>query len=121
MNISDKLEAFLAYNKKGDPSHYGFDSEYQQTFANEGQRKAKYIVDDLLAKAEKEKVSLNKFAYLCIGGADGSEPETVLSDTPIDYAVMIEISDSAAEEAKKNPNFLKHVEKHLLYFMEMQR
>jgi hypothetical protein len=74
MNVADKLEKLIAY-KSEVSSNYTFDDDYQNIFANEGERKAQYIISDLLSKSEKTGVSLSKFAYLCVGAADGSEPE----------------------------------------------
>jgi hypothetical protein len=75
------------------------DDEYQATFAEEGYRKAQYIIDDLHYREARGQLSTNDLGYLCIGGADGSEVKQVLTGTDISLAVMIEISDRAVQRA----------------------
>jgi hypothetical protein len=75
------------------------DNEYQETFAEEGYRKAQYIIDDLHYREAKGQLRTIDLGYLCIGGADGSEVKQVLAGTEISFAVMIEISDSAVRRA----------------------
>jgi hypothetical protein len=75
------------------------DDEYQDTFAEEGYRKAQYIIDDLNYREAKGQLSTIDLGYLCIGGADGSEVKQILTGTDISLAVMIEMSDSAVRRA----------------------
>jgi hypothetical protein len=82
------------------------DADYQDTFANEGIRKAEYIVDDLKYRESKGLVQLESLGYFCIGGADGSEVEYVLSETAISKAVMIEYSAEGVAAASKRASDL---------------
>jgi len=59
----------------------GVDADYQSSFADEGNRKAEYVVDDLRYRESQGLVRPKDLAYLCIGGADGSEVEYVLTET----------------------------------------
>ena len=74
-------------------------AEYQDSFADEGPRKAQYVIDDLRYRQATNQISLNRLGYLCIGGADGSEVEHVLMQTEISKAVMVEISADAVRRA----------------------
>ena len=112
MDITKKIEAFIGYNTN-DNSHYTFDYEYQEIFAGEGERKAQYIIADLLSKFRNHSLRLDQFAYLCVGGADGSEPAAILKNTNIRHAIMIEISDAAAESARNRSSRLRGFDKHL--------
>lgn len=73
------------------------DEEYQTTFADEGSRKAQYIVDDLRRRELIAQLETSDLGYLSIGGADGSEVKHVLMTTDISKAVMIEFSDEAVK------------------------
>ena len=79
----------------------GVDADYQDSFANEGARKTAYVVDDLKYRESQGQIETNRLAYLCIGGADGSEVEHVLNETAISKAVMIEISADGSDAASK--------------------
>lgn len=74
--------------------------EYQETFKNEGARKAKYIIEDLLLREKQGQFNTADLVYLSIGGADGSEIEHVLRSTHIKHGIMVEVDDRAADEAK---------------------
>lgn len=87
------------------------DADYQEKFANEGLRKAEYVVDDLRYRESKGLVQPERLAYFCVGGADGSEVEYVLSETAISKAVMIEISSEAAAAASNRAASLAQYEK----------
>src|SRR5688572_20773431 len=69
------------------------DSEYQEDFAEEGHRKASYIVNNLRYRETKGELITSDLGYLCVGGADGSEVMEVLTGTAIAYAVLVEISE----------------------------
>ena len=112
MNISDKLEKLLRYNS-AEATSFDFDEEYQNVFANEGDRKTQYIINDLSKQVEKQSIDLGDFAYLCIGGADGSESESILQNTPIRHSILIEFSDLASDNAKKRIDRLKEKGKKL--------
>jgi hypothetical protein len=75
------------------------DTDYHESFAVEGGRKAQYIIDDLRYREARGQLRTNEMGYLCIGGADGSEVEQVLTDTGIAKAVMIEYGDVAVHWA----------------------
>lgn len=90
------------------------DDEYQESFQFEGDRKATYIIDDLNYKESRHEVSIDKLCYLSIGGADGSEVEKVLNDTEIKKAIIIEISDAAAQLAMSRAENLKQIGKELI-------
>jgi hypothetical protein len=83
------------------------DTDYQGRFANEGLRKAEYVVDDLRYRESQGLVQPERLAYLCIGGADGSEAAYVLSETAISKAVMIEISAEGGAVASNRAADLK--------------
>ena len=82
------------------------EADYQANFADEGSRKAEYIVHDLLHREGKGQLITSELGYLCIGGADGSELEHVMADTEISKAVMLEISDIAVARAKQRSDQL---------------
>lgn len=105
----------IAYNSEVN-ADCTFDHEYQEIFADEGERKAQYIIADLLSKFNSNECQLNKFAYLSIGGADGSEPEAILKSTDINHAIIIEHSDTAAEKARQRSLNLKEKNKFLYVF-----
>ena len=115
MNIAEKIEQLINYNSE-DSYSFDFDKEYQTIFADEGERKTKYIIEHLLRQSEKKNVALNNFVYLCIGGADGSEPESILEKTEICHSILIEYSDSAADKAKKRAHQLQKSGKFLYVF-----
>lgn len=112
MDIAQKIEVLIAYSSEVN-SDCTFDGEYQEIFANEGERKAQYIVADLLSKFSNDNWRLDQFAYLCIGGADGSEPEAILKNTDINHAIMIEIGDFAAKCARDRAAQLRQIDKYL--------
>ena len=114
MDITKKIEAFIAYNYNSNvAAEYTFDYEYQEIFANEGERKAQYIIADLLSKFSNYNLPLDQFAYFCVGGADGSETAAILKNTDINHAIMIEISDTAAESTRNRSAQLRENDKHL--------
>ena len=87
----------------------GADPDYQDSFSNEGLRKAQYVVDDLRYRESQGLVRTERLAYFCVGGADGSEVEHVLSETAISKAVMIEIdSDGAAAAIRRATALSEH-------------
>lgn len=95
-DLSQRIDELIA-NAYGEAD---VDPNYQESFANEGVRKAEYIVDDLRYRESRGLLQPERLAYFCIGGADGSEVEYVLSETAISKAVMIEISDEGATAAR---------------------
>jgi hypothetical protein len=95
-DLSTRIAEILAGSFSNDKD----ETEYQDTFANEGVRKAEYVIDDLRYRASEGEFQLERLAYLCIGGADGSEVAQVLDATAISKAVMIEISDVAVKKAR---------------------
>lgn len=98
-NLEDRITQLLTHAHERKDS--ATDIEYQQTFEEEGVRKSQYIVDDLRSREERGELTTSKLIYLCIGGADGSEVEHVLRNTGISQALMVEISDQAAEAARE--------------------
>ena len=52
MNIAEKIEQLINYNSE-DFYSFDFDKEYQTIFADEGERKAEYIISDLLKQSKK--------------------------------------------------------------------
>lgn len=53
MNIAEKIEQLINYNSE-DSYSFDFDKEYQTIFADEGERKTKYIIEHLLRQSEKK-------------------------------------------------------------------
>lgn len=100
MSIADRVEAFVSnyYRRNGDSE---FGDEYQQIFANEGSRKASYVLQDLKGKQDEYGFHLRDLAYLSIGGADGSEAEAVLKECDIPHAVVLEIDTPACDKARE--------------------
>lgn len=92
------------------------DADYQDSFAAEGSRKARYIVDDLRYREAHGLLRTSDLGYLSIGGADGSEAEQVLTDTEISKAVMVEVSDSAVRRAAARVERLAALDKQLIVF-----
>jgi len=95
--LEDRITQLLAAAYQRDSTT---DTEYQQTFEEEGSRKSKYIIDDLLEREKNGQLATEKLLYLCIGGADGSELEHVLRSTGVRQAMMVEISEAAAKLAR---------------------
>lgn len=104
--IQRYLESFI---KKEEEQHD--DQEYQETFADEGERKSKYIIEYLERVCAPEE--LKDFGYISIGGADGSELEYILSNTPINHGVLLEYSDAASNIARKKAEKLKSKDSNL--------
>lgn len=97
MELTELINKIIDNSYSDEP----IDKEYQDTFSKEGERKANYIIDDLRYKESKNEIIINRLCYLSIGGADGSEVEKVLNDTEISKAILIEISDAAAQMARE--------------------
>lgn len=83
------------------------DTQYQNTFSDEGERKSYYIVDDINAAVTFKQVDPKSLGYLSIGGADGSEVEYVMRATEIDFGILIEYSDDGASRARLRAEHLK--------------
>lgn len=81
--------------------------DYQIAFLNEGERKARYIIDDLNYRASRDKFDLQDLCFLSVGGADGSEIEKVLIDTHIKYGILVEINEWGAKKAREKAVELK--------------
>ena len=100
MDIADRVQAFLSgFYVVGEDAE--FKDEYQQIFADEGFRKANYILDDIKLKEKEHNFNLKDFAYLSIGGADGSEAEAILANCDISHAVVLEIDTPACNKARE--------------------
>jgi hypothetical protein len=99
LDLEQLIKKFLAASYQRDDG--ATETEYHQTFKDEGARKSQYIIDDLINREIRGQLHTPKLVYLCIGGSDGSEVENVLRRTGIAHAVMVEISDQAAEAAKE--------------------
>jgi len=82
--------------------------EYYADFFQSGRNKAKHVVEDLLALAEKspERLDLRKCAYLSIGGADGTEIEYVMKNTPIQYGVLSDFSPELSDPMRQKQQAL---------------
>jgi len=96
-NLEDRIKQLLSAAHARDST---IDTEYQQTFQEEGIRKSEYIIQDLNTREERGELDTYGLIYLCIGGADGSEVEQVLKNTKIRAALMVEISNQAADLAR---------------------
>ncbi|ASJ75774.1 class I SAM-dependent methyltransferase [Granulosicoccus antarcticus] len=99
MDVSQKIKSLIAYNLENED--ISFDKEYQKTFENEGLRKSEYILNILSSNNETAKEDFSEYLLVSIGGADGSEAEHLLKSTKIKKAILVEISDSAANAAKE--------------------
>lgn len=114
MFVEDKIKKLLDYNNSSEDT--SFDKEYQSTFSEEGIRKSKYILDFLDSNDEVSGEDLSKYLFVSIGGADGSEAESILKETNIDKAILLEISDDAAESARERRDKLAKIDKTLAVF-----
>lgn len=111
--LPDRIEIFLRH-AFDNVENLEFDQDYQQSFANDGDRKAQYIIERL-SKLEREgQVHLPSMAYISIGGADGSELHSILSKTTIGMGILIEVSDAAIAAAKEKFEFLELEDRPLL-------
>ncbi|MBF0583456.1 MAG: toll/interleukin-1 receptor domain-containing protein [Magnetococcales bacterium] len=107
-DLNQKAEAFIqAVYAPASKSPGASDEEYQKIYAEEGERKSRYIVDFLRKKQEKGVLDLKFCRFLSIGGADGSEAESVLRQTEIPEGALIEISTYAANLARQRAVRLK--------------
>ncbi|MBA8835182.1 hypothetical protein [Rhizobium leguminosarum] len=97
-DLDDRVRAFLKYYEPDQAS--APQEEYQSIFADEGKRKAEWIISDLTNRAKQGTINLDDAVYLSIGGADGSEIIEVLENTGIRYGVLLEYDDGAAQVAR---------------------
>jgi hypothetical protein len=99
MNLEEKVDLFLR-EFQAPETETSTDEEYQAEFANEGLRKAQYVLEDLRDKATYYQFEIGKTAFLSIGGADGSEAEAVLRHSEISKAVLLELSSEGCKKAR---------------------
>lgn len=111
--ISQIVEAFIGHNIQIGTEET-FDLEYQSIFSKEGERKAREVINRLLLKCSDLGFDLSRFAYFCVGGADGSEVETILNETEIIHAITLDTSDEGTVRARIKSENQKKVGKNLL-------
>ena len=90
------------------------DELYQETFAEQGKRKAERYIDYLRNALTKEQLS--RYAALSIGGADGSELDYLRDETPIKIFLLNEISRHSVDLAYGKRTSYAEAEKHLEVF-----
>ena len=112
-NISQIVETFIGHNLQIGTEE-NFDLEYQSIFSQEGERKARDVIKHLLQECSELGFDLNRFAYFCIGGADGSEAATILNETEIIHAITLDTSDEGSVNARIKSESLKNIGKTLL-------
>jgi len=120
MQLNDKIRSALSEHYLPDSvlPPEKTDADYQTSFY--GIPKAKEILDFL---ATHNNLSLDRIAYVSIGGADGSEIIYSMKNSPIRHGILLECSDFGASEARKNIDNLSAIEKKLVVFQgdAMQR
>ena len=89
------------------------DADYQGSFENAGKDKAESVLQKF---SEIPIVHQSRYAYVSIGGADGSEIEWALSRSPITKGVLIEYGTYAAASARRRSDYLKQNGKSLVVF-----
>ncbi len=108
-NNGAKLEGFIknyltVCNNKNQLRE--LENSYDDEFKQEGRKKSQYILDDLQSR-ENKGVRLEDLIYFSVGGSDGSEVISILENTKIENAIMIEYSNSASDTAKESAKKLK--------------
>lgn len=112
MDLSQRIATFTtgAYST---PELKREAEEYQKIFSDEGARKSKWILQQLFEMCDRHAVELNKIGYISIGGADGSEVESVLLNSPISESVLLEYDTGACQQARMRVASLKGMGKSL--------
>lgn len=113
MSTKLKVESLINYNNNKD--NVKFDEEYQSIFKDEGDRKSHYILEQFNTNEEIKNENLSKYVFVSIGGADGSEAESILMNSNIEKAILLELSTSGCESArKKSKKLSKELNKELI-------
>lgn len=97
--MAEDLEPIVALLFKNAYGKVRGEEEYHQSFADEGVRKAQYIVDDLVEREYAGQLVTSELGYLSIGGSDGSELFHVMTSTNLSRGVLLEIGDDAVARA----------------------
>ena len=106
MSLARKLELFLG-ELYAENRNVKSDINYQSIFSDEGLRKSQYIIDDLESKVAQYDLDLSRFALISIGGADGSEIESLLRSGKIKHGLLLERSGSACTRARSRATQLE--------------
>jgi len=112
MHISELIDIFLQ-GTYSTPELQQKADEYQETFAEEGFRKSSWILEEITKLSQEHSLPLDKMGYISIGGADGSEIENILMNTPINYGVLLEYDTGASEKARLKGSKLSDIGKKL--------
>src|SRR5678815_1849789 len=109
MCIRDSSEhvRLLMQHAHDNPGDHKSTESYQATFEGEGTRKTEFIVDDLKRLERDRHLELSSAVAVSVGGADGSDLDSVLIGTPIREGFLIEYSDEGAEAARKRAEKLR--------------
>lgn len=87
------------------------DAGYQEAFQNAGREKAQSVLQKFSTIPNERQ---RRYAYVSIGGADGSEIAWAMNNSPISRGVMIEFGTEAAAIARKRIPKLNEVQKALV-------
>ena len=105
MDVEEKIKALM--NFRNEKQRISFDADYQEIFSDEGARKSKFILETLATRPDVKNEDLDKYVFVSIGGADGSEAEQILRETRVGVAILVDISDEACEKARKKREKIK--------------
>lgn len=104
-HLTNDMDSYLNYLLKNALITVKTDSdnsEYQEAFSDEGARKTKHIVSDMLKSGR----DYSKTAVISIGGADGSDLTHILMNTNAKLAYLLEYSDDGVKRAEENKKYL---------------
>lgn len=99
MDIAERLELFIT-NVYSSSAKKNSGDDYQRTFANEGFRKSDWVLEEITNIMSRYGLAAEDIGFLSIGGADGSEVESVLLNTEINHGVLLEYDTGACDIAR---------------------
>lgn len=110
MNLETKVRKLLGAKVEA-PRSTNFDRLYHEGFETSGMRKAVEVLGDL---QKRQNINLARCAYFSIGGSTGSEILHVLSNSPIQYGLLLEYNPVATEIAQEKRGRLRTLGKDLV-------
>jgi tetratricopeptide (TPR) repeat protein len=87
------------------------DTTYQASFENAGKDKAESVLQKFSELSQEHQA---RYAYVSIGGADGSEIAWAMNNSPISKGVLLEYGTDAAASARKRISHLMEKNKTLV-------
>lgn len=110
MNLEAKVKKLLG-TKVEIPRSSNFDRLYHESFEDSGMRKAVEVLGDL---GRRSNMKLRRCAYFSIGGSTGSEIFHVLSNSSIQYGLLLEYNPTATNIAQEKRRKLRKLGKELV-------